>query len=57
MFKLNLYLTLKKHRRNIKGMLMNIKKNNPTSSIVVTYSQFDSNIRVFYVFLGFKKNT
>ncbi len=22
-------------------------------SIVVTYSQFDSNIRVFYVFLGF----
>jgi hypothetical protein len=26
-------------------------------SIVVTYFQFDSNIRVFYVFLGFKKNT
>jgi len=25
--------------------------------IVVTYSQFNSNIRVFYVFLGFKKNT
>jgi hypothetical protein len=25
--------------------------------IVVTYSQFDSNIRVFYVFLGFLKNT
>jgi hypothetical protein len=25
--------------------------------IVVTYSQFDSNIRVFYVFLGFFKNT
>jgi hypothetical protein len=24
--------------------------------IVVTYSQFDSNIRVFYVFLGFFKN-
>jgi hypothetical protein len=27
------------------------------STIVVTYSQFDSNIRVFYVFLGFFKNT
>ncbi len=26
-------------------------------SIVVTYSQFDSNIRVFYVFLGFLRNT
>jgi len=26
-------------------------------SIVVTYSQFDSNIRVFYVFLGVFKNT
>jgi hypothetical protein len=26
-------------------------------SIVVTYSQFDSNILVFYVFLGFSKNT
>jgi hypothetical protein len=26
-------------------------------SIVVTYSQFDSNIRVLYVFLGFLKNT
>jgi hypothetical protein len=26
-------------------------------NIVVTYSQFDSNIRVFYVFLGFLKNT
>jgi hypothetical protein len=25
--------------------------------IVVTYSQFDSNIRIFYVFLGFLKNT
>jgi hypothetical protein len=25
--------------------------------IVVTYSQFDSNIRVLYVFLGFLKNT
>ncbi len=25
-------------------------------NIVVTYSQFDSNIRVFYVFLGFLKN-
>jgi hypothetical protein len=25
--------------------------------IVVTYSQFDSNIRVFYVFLGFFRNT
>jgi hypothetical protein len=25
--------------------------------IVVTYAQFDSNIRVLYVFLGFKKNT
>ncbi len=27
------------------------------TSIVVTYSQFDSNIRVFYVFLGFFRNT
>ncbi len=26
-------------------------------NIVVTYSQFDSNIRVLYVFLGFLKNT
>jgi hypothetical protein len=26
-------------------------------TIVVTYSQFDSNICVFYVFLGFLKNT
>jgi hypothetical protein len=26
-------------------------------TIVVTYSQFDSNIRVFYIFLGFLKNT
>ncbi len=26
-------------------------------SIVVTYSQFDSNIHVFYVFLGYLKNT
>jgi hypothetical protein len=25
--------------------------------IVVTYSQFDSNIRIFYVFLGFFRNT
>jgi hypothetical protein len=25
--------------------------------IVVTYAQFDSNIRVLYVFLGFLKNT
>jgi len=25
-------------------------------AIVVTYAQFDSNIRVLYVFLGFKKN-
>ncbi len=25
--------------------------------IVVTYSQFDSNIRVLYIFLGFLKNT
>jgi hypothetical protein len=25
--------------------------------IVVTYFQFDSNIQVFYVFLGFLKNT
>jgi hypothetical protein len=25
--------------------------------IVVTYFQFDSNIRVLYVFLGFLKNT
>jgi hypothetical protein len=27
------------------------------NTIVVTYSQFDSNIRVFYVFLSFLKNT
>jgi hypothetical protein len=26
-------------------------------TIVVTYAQFDSNIRVLYVFLGFFKNT
>jgi hypothetical protein len=26
-------------------------------AIVVTYVQFDSNIRVLYVFLGFFKNT
>ncbi len=32
-------------------------KLNGFSPIVVTYSQFDSNIRVFYVFLGFLKNT
>ncbi len=30
---------------------------NTKQNIVVTYSQFDSNIRVFYVFLGFLKNT
>jgi hypothetical protein len=30
---------------------------NLISTIVVTYSQFDSNIRVLYVFLGFLKNT
>ncbi len=34
-----------------------IRLDNLDFSIVVTYSQFDSNIRVFYVFLGFKKNT
>jgi hypothetical protein len=27
------------------------------NNIVVTYFQFDSNIRVLYVFLGFLKNT
>ncbi len=30
---------------------------NSETHIVVTYSQFDSNIRVFYIFLGFLKNT
>jgi hypothetical protein len=30
---------------------------NGFESIVVTYPQFDSNIRVLYVFLGFLKNT
>jgi len=30
---------------------------NSETHIIVTYSQFDSNIRVFYVFLGFFKNT
>ncbi len=33
------------------------KKYDDQGSIVVTYFQFDSNIRVFYVFLGFLKNT
>jgi hypothetical protein len=36
---------------------MNIKWVGALEIIVVTYSQFDSNIRVFYVFLGFLKNT
>ncbi len=29
----------------------------PVNTIVVTYVQFDSNILVLYVFLGFLKNT
>jgi hypothetical protein len=31
--------------------------NLPIKIIVVTYAQFDSNIRVLYIFLGFLKNT
>jgi hypothetical protein len=33
------------------------KVSNKSFTIVVTYAQFDSNIRVLYVFLGFLKNT
>jgi hypothetical protein len=33
-----------------------VENNQHIIVLVVTYSQFDSNIRVFYVFLGFKKN-
>jgi hypothetical protein len=36
--------------------VINFNKGILVSSIVVTYAQFDSNIRVLYV-LGFKKNT
>jgi hypothetical protein len=31
MFELNLYLTLKKHKGNIRKMMMNIEKNHPIS--------------------------
>jgi hypothetical protein len=40
-----------------KTMLCLLYENSMVLGIVVTYSQFDSNIRVLYVFLGFLKNT
>jgi hypothetical protein len=43
MFELNLYLTLKKHKGNIKRMLMNIKRNNPTLRLGTKFG-FDNNI-------------
>jgi len=42
---------------NLKTKRIRHEKSFGFTTIVVTYSQFDSNIRVFYVFLGFLKNT
>jgi hypothetical protein len=43
MFEFNLYPTLKKHKDNIRGMLMNIGRNNPTSRLGTKFG-FDDNI-------------
>jgi hypothetical protein len=43
MFELNLYLTLEKHKGDIKIMLMNIENNNPASKLGTKFG-FDNNI-------------
>jgi hypothetical protein len=48
----NLFVLLKRPFCNYIFMAPKVDEN-----IVVTYTEFDSNIRVFYVFLGFLKNT
>jgi hypothetical protein len=43
MFKLNLYLILKKHKDDTRKMLMNIKNNNLASKLGTSFG-FDENI-------------
>jgi hypothetical protein len=43
MFELKLYLTLEKWKNDLRKMLMNIKRNNPTSRLGTRFG-FDNNI-------------